>query len=185
MFSTLCTVSISFEGRRSDKISIPSPVHTSHRTGSLSPAASSSSLASAQETIDKPKSTAATWLVEYVLKKNQNNTTEEHPIDKFLHGIAPTLKNLTRYYQNLAKTDIFNIVQKYEIIMFQQQMEVQNDDDVQIIFDTSTPSAGAQDIIYKCKKNYQKLHIQVHLQQVPQRVYKENQQRLKLYPRVF
>lgn len=122
-------------------ISIPSPVHTSHRTGSLSPAAYSSSLASAQETIDKPKSAAAT-LLEYVLKNNQNNTTEEHPIDKFLHGIAPTLKNLTRYYQNLAKTDIFNIVQKYEIIMFQRQMEVQNDDDVQIIFDTSTPSAG-------------------------------------------
>ncbi|CAB3222588.1 unnamed protein product [Arctia plantaginis] len=40
-------------------ISIPSPVHTSHRTGSLSPA---------QETTDKPKSTAAT-LLEYVLKK--------------------------------------------------------------------------------------------------------------------
>ncbi|CAB3222583.1 unnamed protein product [Arctia plantaginis] len=63
-------------------ISIPSPVHTSHRTGLLSPA---------QETTDKPKSTAAT-LLEYVLKKNQNNTTEENPIDKFsiLHRITKT-----------------------------------------------------------------------------------------------
>lgn len=123
-------------------ISIPSPVHTSNRTGSLSPTASSSSLASAQETTDKPKSAAAT-LLEYVLKKNRNNTTEEHPIDKFLHGIAPTLKNLTPYYQNLAKTDIFNIVQKYEINMFERHMEVQNvENDVQIIFETSTPSAG-------------------------------------------
>ncbi|XP_050666753.1 uncharacterized protein LOC126966635 [Leptidea sinapis] len=123
-------------------ISIPSPVHTSHRTGSLSPAASSSSLASAQETTDKPKSAAAT-LLEYVLKKNQNNTTEEHPIDKFLHGIASTLKNLTPYYQNLAKSDTFNIVQKYEINMFERHMEVRNvENDVQIIFETSTPSAG-------------------------------------------
>lgn len=123
-------------------ISIPSPVHTSHGTGSLSPAASSSSSPSAQEPTDKPKSAAAT-LLEYVLKKNQNNTTEEHPIDKFLHGIAPTLKNLTPYYQNLAKTDIFNIVQKYEMIMFERHMEVENvENDVQIIFEKSTPSVG-------------------------------------------
>lgn len=124
-------------------ISTPSPVHSSHRTGSLSLAASSSSLASSQETSDKPKSAAAT-LLEYVLKKNQNYSTEEHPIDKFLHGIAPTLKNLTPYYQNLAKTDdIFSIVQKYEMIMFERHMEVQNvENDVQIIYETSTPSAG-------------------------------------------
>ncbi|CAG4953178.1 unnamed protein product [Parnassius apollo] len=125
-------------------IFISSPVHTSHQTGSLSPAASSSSLASAQETTDKPKSAGAT-LLEYVLKKNQNNTVEEHPIDKFLHGIAPTLKNLTPYYQNLAKTDIFNIVQTYEINMFERHTELQNvENDVQIIFETSTPSASTE-----------------------------------------
>lgn len=123
-------------------ISIPSPVHSSHRTGSLSPAAFSSSLASSQETSDTPKSAAAT-LLEYVLKKNQYNSTEEHPIDKILHGIAPTLENLTPYYQNLAKTDIFSIVQKYEMIMFKRHMEVPNvENDLQIFFETSTPSAG-------------------------------------------
>ncbi|XP_026759850.1 uncharacterized protein LOC113519007 [Galleria mellonella] len=88
-------------------------------------------LESPQEAIKIPNSAAGT-LIEYLLKKKNEddplrNTVEEHPIDKFLQCIAPTLKCLTPYYQNLAKSDIFTVVQKYEMAMFTQNKETQND----------------------------------------------------------
>ncbi|XP_059058678.1 uncharacterized protein LOC131852075 [Achroia grisella] len=71
--------------------------------------------------------TTAVNLIEYLLKKKQEDImphiTEEHPMDKFMQCIAPTLKSLTPYYQNLAKTEIFNFVQKYEMTMFTQNKE--------------------------------------------------------------
>ncbi|XP_072761189.1 uncharacterized protein [Anoplolepis gracilipes] len=52
---------------------------------------------------------------------HSENDTEE--IDVFLTGLAPTLKSLTPYYLNIAKSRIFNIIQEIEInqIMHQQQ----------------------------------------------------------------
>lgn len=38
-----------------------------------------------------------------------------HPVDAFLSGIAPTLKTLSPYDLHLAKSEIFAIVQKYEL----------------------------------------------------------------------
>lgn len=43
--------------------------------------------------------------------------TITHPVDAFLASIGATLKILNPYYLNLAKTEIFNIVQKYEMQM--------------------------------------------------------------------
>ena len=60
--------------------------------------------------------------MEYVLQKNQEKAERvEHPVDAFLNGIAPTLKNLNQYYLNLAKTEIFTTVQKYEMMMMTEQ----------------------------------------------------------------
>lgn len=62
--------------------------------------------------------TASSKLMEYLINKNQNNTKNQnnifsqHPVDAFLAGIAPTLKTLSPYYLNLAKSEIFAIVQK-------------------------------------------------------------------------
>ncbi|EZA52639.1 hypothetical protein X777_08122 [Ooceraea biroi] len=38
-----------------------------------------------------------------------------HPVDAFLAGVAPSLKTLSPYYLHLAKSEIFAIVQKYEM----------------------------------------------------------------------
>ncbi|XP_065080248.1 uncharacterized protein LOC135703067 [Ochlerotatus camptorhynchus] len=39
------------------------------------------------------------------------------PVDAFLFGIAPALKNLSPHYWNQAKSEIFSIVHKYELKM--------------------------------------------------------------------
>ena len=44
--------------------------------------------------------------------KKQNDY--KHPIDEFLEGLAPTLKNLSPYYQHMAKGKIFSVVQELE-----------------------------------------------------------------------
>lgn len=55
-------------------------------------------------------------------KKNQEKAERvEHPVDAFLNGIAPTLKNLNQYSLNLAKIEIFTTVQKYEMMMMTEQ----------------------------------------------------------------
>lgn len=65
--------------------------------------------------------TASSKLMEYLINKNQNNaknqnnTFSQYPVDAFLAGIASTLKTLSPYYLNLAKSEIFAIVQKYEM----------------------------------------------------------------------
>ncbi|XP_076029490.1 uncharacterized protein LOC143018188 [Oratosquilla oratoria] len=67
-----------------------------------------------------PQQTASAKLMEYLISKQENQTTP-HPVDAFLAGIAPTLKTLTPYYLNVAKSEIFATVQKYEMQMLINQ----------------------------------------------------------------
>lgn len=71
----------------------------------------------------EPKQTASAKLMEYLISKQENQTTSTspHPVDAFLAGIAPTLKTLTPYYLNVAKSEIFATVQKYEMQMLMNQ----------------------------------------------------------------
>lgn len=46
---------------------------------------------------------------------------ERHPVDAFLSGIAPTLKSFSPYYLSLAKTQIYSIVQEYEMAMIMER----------------------------------------------------------------
>lgn len=71
-----------------------------------------------------PQQTAsAISLEEYLISKQKKQTlsTSPHPVDAFLAGIAPTLKTLTPYYLNVAKSEIFATVQKYELQMLTNQ----------------------------------------------------------------
>lgn len=70
-----------------------------------------------------PQQTASAKLMEYLISKQENQTasTSPHPVDAFLAGIAPTLKTLTPYYLNVAKSEIFATVQKYEMQMLINQ----------------------------------------------------------------
>jgi hypothetical protein len=65
---------------------------------------------------------AASTLMKYILKEEKKSSTSgqptvtlDNPIDCFLFGISPTLKLLPPYLQNLAKTEIFSTVQKFEL----------------------------------------------------------------------
>ncbi|XP_015433726.1 PREDICTED: uncharacterized protein LOC107189657 [Dufourea novaeangliae] len=71
-----------------------------------------------------PQQTASSQLMEYLINKNPNKTSE-HPVDAFLTGIATTLKTLSPYNLNLAKSEIFSIVQKYELKMISEQHSCQ------------------------------------------------------------
>lgn len=67
-----------------------------------------------QSVPDTPRSkTAAATVMEYLVKKNENiqPLAPQHPVDAFLSGIAPVLKNLPPRYWHYAKSDIFATVQ--------------------------------------------------------------------------
>lgn len=102
----------------------PSPSHVSTPSPpSLSSPSTTSTLRKRKgSTKCTPKPSSASSLMEYVLQKNQDKAERvEHPVDAFLNGIAPTLKNLNQYYLNLARTEIFTTVQKYEMKMMTEQ----------------------------------------------------------------
>lgn len=65
---------------------------------------------------------ASATLMKYIIANNSPPTTtgvvNKHPIDGFLEGLAPTLKNLPPYYQHLAKGKIFSVVQDMEAAAF-------------------------------------------------------------------
>jgi hypothetical protein len=58
--------------------------------------------------------TASSVLMKYVIENNKKHNDYKHPIDAFLVGLAPTLKNLPPHYQHLAKGKMFSVVQELE-----------------------------------------------------------------------
>jgi hypothetical protein len=52
-----------------------------------------------------PTETASSVLMKYKIENNEKQNGYKHPIDAFLEGLAPTLKNLPLYYQYLAAAD--------------------------------------------------------------------------------
>lgn len=72
------------------------------------------------------QSSASAQLMQYLINtKSQepppSTLTTCHPVDAFLAGISATLKTLNPYYLNLAKSEIFNTVQKYEMKMISSE----------------------------------------------------------------
>ncbi|XP_072389897.1 uncharacterized protein [Diabrotica undecimpunctata] len=66
-------------------------------------------------------------LLEYLIKKDsQSATKKEHPVDVFLSSMSDTLKSLDPYRLNLAKSEIFATVQKYEMQMILDQFPGQS-----------------------------------------------------------
>lgn len=52
-----------------------------------------------------------------ILQKQLEEARNPAPVDAFLMGLAPALKNLHPVYWHQAKAEIFSIVQKYELKM--------------------------------------------------------------------
>ncbi|CAB3221188.1 unnamed protein product [Arctia plantaginis] len=74
-----------------------------------------------------PESASAT-LMKYVQMNRNNNTEhtekeEQHPIDAFLQGLAPTLKSFSPYLQHLAKGQIFQVHNVIHNLELQQLTE--------------------------------------------------------------
>ena len=61
-----------------------------------------------------PPETASSVLMENIIENDKKQNDCKHPIDAFLEGLAPSLKNLQRYYQHVAKGKIFSVVQEIE-----------------------------------------------------------------------
>ena len=56
--------------------------------------------------------TAASQVLRYLVDKKYEQT---HPVDAFLNGLSHTIKSLPPPQQNHVKTELFNIVQHYEL----------------------------------------------------------------------
>uniref|UniRef100_A0A6P7H0F7 Uncharacterized protein LOC114348793 n=1 Tax=Diabrotica virgifera virgifera TaxID=50390 RepID=A0A6P7H0F7_DIAVI len=69
-------------------------------------------------------------LLEYLIKNKdsraQDAPKKEHPVDVFLSSMSDTLKSLDAYRLNLAKSEIFATVQKYEMQMILDQFPGQS-----------------------------------------------------------
>ncbi|XP_029662784.1 bromodomain-containing protein DDB_G0270170-like [Formica exsecta] len=64
----------------------------------------------------KSPETASATLMKYMLERNEKKSQRViHPVDAFLAGLAPTLKSLSSYHLNIAKSKFFNIVQEIEM----------------------------------------------------------------------
>ena len=63
---------------------------------------------------------------------SRNSQASQHPIDAFLTGIAPTLKTLNPYLLNLAKSEIFSTVQKYEIKCLESNIHIKEKEHVAV-----------------------------------------------------
>jgi hypothetical protein len=61
-----------------------------------------------------PPETDSNALMKYIIENNKKQYDYKHPIDAFLEGLAPILKNLPPYYQYLARGKIFSVLQKLE-----------------------------------------------------------------------
>jgi hypothetical protein len=59
-----------------------------------------------------PPETASSALMKYIIENNNKQNYYKHPIDEFLEGLPPTLKNFPPYYQYLAKGKMFSVVQE-------------------------------------------------------------------------
>ncbi|XP_058830974.1 uncharacterized protein LOC131689719 [Topomyia yanbarensis] len=66
---------------------------------------------------DETSSTLATRMMDYIVSKERSATAEPHPVDAFLASIAPVLKSLDPLNLNRARSEMFAVVQKYELAM--------------------------------------------------------------------
>lgn len=67
--------------------------------------------------LEQSESECSERVLDLLVRKMLTTAENRDPVDAFLAGIAPTLKSLHPYYQNLARSEIFATVQKYELKM--------------------------------------------------------------------
>ncbi|EAT41492.1 AAEL006871-PA [Aedes aegypti] len=67
--------------------------------------------------LEHSESESSERVLDLLVRKMLTTAENRDPVDAFLAGIAPTLKSLHPYYQNLARSEIFATVQKYELKM--------------------------------------------------------------------
>lgn len=71
-----------------------------------------------------PPKTAAATVMEYIVERNKTTNCPaptRHPVDDFLTGIAPVLKQLSPQDWHYAKGEIFATVQRFELNMLNRQ----------------------------------------------------------------
>lgn len=57
--------------------------------------------------------------MKYILEKHESKVLQSiDAIDSFLAGMMPISKSLSPYYLNLIETQIFSVVQRYELRIY-------------------------------------------------------------------
>lgn len=75
-------------------------------------------------TLKNRPETASSFLMKYILESKKETANQRpDPIDTFLSGIASTLKGLNPYFQNIAKTKIFEVAQSLEMEQIVQNQQ--------------------------------------------------------------
>ncbi|CAH2268702.1 transcription factor Adf-1-like [Pararge aegeria] len=69
----------------------------------------------ASRSLEQPSASVSQTIMEYIINNNKEKAENLHPIDAFLKGLAPTVKQFSPYYQHLARGRIFQVVQDLEL----------------------------------------------------------------------
>lgn len=90
---------------------------------------------------------ASAALMKYVLMNRNKNTEQEeqHPIDTFLKGLAPTLKSFSPYFQHLAKGQIFKVIHDLELQQLTETLT--SSPSTPIILSSPSPSSQSMPVI--------------------------------------
>ncbi|XP_046681441.1 uncharacterized protein LOC124368210 [Homalodisca vitripennis] len=66
---------------------------------------------------------ASSKLMDFIIKYKEKPKPADHPVDIFLKAMAKPLKTLSLYNWHLAKSEIFSVVQKYEMKTLTGQLQ--------------------------------------------------------------
>lgn len=95
-----------------------------------------------------PESASST-LMKYVLMSRSKNTEkeEQHSIDAFLQGLAPTLKSFSPYLQHVAKGKIFQVIHDLEFQHLTENLTSSPSPTTPIILSSPSPLSVSTPVI--------------------------------------
>ncbi|KAG8295409.1 hypothetical protein J6590_081289 [Homalodisca vitripennis] len=107
----------------STKEQVPTPTyrHTKKSTFQLPPKPCVKAVKKITNT--NTEESASSKLMDFIIKDKEKPKPADHPVDIFLKAMAPPLKTLSPYNWHLAKSEIFSVVQKYEMKTLTGQLQ--------------------------------------------------------------
>ncbi|KAG8296645.1 hypothetical protein J6590_052732 [Homalodisca vitripennis] len=107
----------------STKEQVPTPTIQTHKKSTFQLPPKPCVKAVKEITNTNTEVSASSKLMDFIIKDKEKPKPADHPVDIFLKAMAPPLKTLSPYNWHLAKSEIFSVVQKYEMKTLTGQLQ--------------------------------------------------------------